>query len=66
MKEIIAQQGLFIDKHSKMINLDKRTMYYKVLKLKYMKIVNSELSSEDIDLKKNHGQTKSGYHLIIN
>ncbi len=42
-----------------MINLDKRTMYYKVLKLKYMKIVNSELSSEDIDLKKNHGQTKS-------
>lgn len=40
MRENIAEQGLFVDRHSKLMTLEKRAIYYRVLKIKYIKIVN--------------------------
>lgn len=41
MKENIADQGLFVDKSSKIIILEKRSLYYKALKFKYIKLVKN-------------------------
>jgi hypothetical protein len=43
MKENLAEFGVFVDKHSKIMNMEKRSIYFRVLKLKYMKLIRMEL-----------------------
>ena len=57
MRENFAEFGVFIDKHSKLMNIEKRSIYFRVLKIKYMKIIRLELESDthipDFPLKPN-------------
>jgi hypothetical protein len=43
MKENLAEFGVFVDKHSKMMTMEKRSIYFRVLKIKYMKLIRMEL-----------------------
>lgn len=66
LKQNIASQGIFVDKHSKIITQDKRRLYYKILKRKYIKLVESELALSDNKNGYNYGESMtSGQFKIV-
>lgn len=46
MRENLAEFGVFLDKNSKIMNIEKRSIYFRVLKTKYMKVIRMELDSD--------------------
>lgn len=41
LRSNLAEQGLFVDRHSKVLELEKRAVYFRVLKLKYFKTIKA-------------------------